>query len=434
MQKPRSFLSRSALLCTALALVGTGCRTMAPDTASPSDGTPVGQDTGTGATPPEGSGAGSGSGSGSMTDPGTAVRGDSPWQRARVGDRVTYSFSANRSTRIQRGSGARAAAPEAGDTVAVAGVVTLEVVAVESPWVWLSLSFAGDGGAPLTHPRLSRSLVLPVRSYESRPLEVPREGVESTEQPTAAGRTWEAKRYMHDQRPVDGPLQNRLYAVEPGPLYLTNGLLDASTTLSGFGASGGYQLTLMEVRRGTGDNATAAVPALTQPMGPGTWYDVKVDSEGSTSVQRTCIGAERGYVLRQQATPTRDGPACPDFAQADVMPLEEAVLSLAWEAVGQQQWPPQPEGAAPAKRETLEADEHKVAVLVLDTPDTVSGAKAVRAQAYAADPWDASLAGLAHEARFQTLADTVYRLAPRGKRTPSGESRVVDWGTWAAKP
>ncbi|MFP2930176.1 DUF6068 family protein [Pyxidicoccus sp. 3LG] len=427
MRKTASFLSRPALLCTALALVGTGCKSTGAN--RPSDETPVGEDTGTVSTPdtstPETS---TPQGSAQEPETGTPTRGNSPWQRARVGDRVTYSFSANRSPLPQRG-GAR------GETHTVAGVVTLEVVAVEEPWVWLNLSFAGDRGAQLTQPRLSRSLVLPVRAYETRPLDVQREGTESTEQPTAAGRTWEAKRYLSDQRMADGPMKTRLYAVEPGPLYLTNGLLDASTTLSGFGDSGGYQLTLTEVRRGSSDGA-GTVPALTQPMGPGTWHDVRQDSEGTASVQRTCLGAERGFVLHQVGTPASGSNPCPDFSQADVIPLEEAVLSLAWEAVGQQQWPPQPAGSAPAKKQTLEADAHKVPVLAFETPDMVGATKAVRAQVYAADPWDASLAGLAHEARFQTLADSVFKLAPRGKREPAGESRLVNWGVWVpgAKP
>lgn len=45
------------------------------------------------------------------------------------------------------------------------------------------------------------------------------------------GRTWEAMRYVSDQRPVDGPLRTRVYANEPGPLYLTHGLLDPALTV-----------------------------------------------------------------------------------------------------------------------------------------------------------------------------------------------------------
>ncbi|MBZ4422916.1 DUF6068 family protein [Myxococcus sp. RHSTA-1-4] len=406
-----SLLSRPALLCAALAL-GPGCKSVEPQVSRPSDGTTVGQDTGAVSTP-------------ESSTPETPGRGTSPWQRARVGDRVTYAFSANR-------GGGRTQQP----TVAVAGVVALEVVAVEAPWVWLSLSFTGDSGSPLPLPGLARSLVVPVRSDVTRPLDVPREGVESTEQPTAAGRTWEAKRYLNDQRMVDGPLQNRLYAVEPGPLYLTNGLLDASTTLSGFGSGGSSQLTLMEARQGSG-GGTGTVPALTLPLGPGTWYDVRTEPDGTQSVKRTCLGAERGHVLRQEGTPAQGGAPCPDFAQAEVQPLEEAVLALALDAVGMaREWPPRPAGAISPVRDSVAVGERQVPALRYDVAERVDGTPGLRAVAYAADPWDGALAGLAHETRFQMLSETLYRTTPAGRREPVDSTRLAGWGAWVpgAKP
>ncbi|MCY1017317.1 DUF6068 family protein [Pyxidicoccus sp. MSG2] len=411
-KSPAPFLSRSVLLCAALAL-GPGCKSMEPKPTPPSDGTPSpGQDTGAVSTPEA-----------VTPETPTPAQGTSPWQRARVGDRVTYAFSANRSRPGARGG---MNVPSA----AVAGVVTVEVVAVKAPWVWLGVSFTGDGGAPLPQPRLARSLVLPMRSDETRKLEPVRKGVQSTEQLTAVGRTWDAKRYLHDQRMVDGPQESRLYAIDPGPLYLTNGLLDASTTLSGFGVAGGSQLTLTEVRQGSAD-ASAPLPTLALPMGPGTWFDLHMDSGGTPSVMRTCMGAERGFVLRQQSTePASGAEACPDFSQAEPVPLEEAVLALAWEALDLQQWPPQPVGTAPAVRGTLELQGHKVPVLQFEKPEDVGGTRGARVVTYAADPWDGSLSGLALEARLQALSDTLFRAPQRGKREPVDGTRLVDWGTW----
>ncbi|MFP2912509.1 DUF6068 family protein [Pyxidicoccus sp. 3LFB2] len=414
-KSPASFLSRPALLCAALAL-GPGCKSVEPSTR-PTDGTATGQDPGSVAAPD------TNTPDGTTPPPPQAGQGESPWQRARVGDRVTYSFSGNRSR-----PGARSGTniPSA----AVAGVVTVEVVAVKAPWVWLSLSFAGDGGAPLSQPRLSRSLVVPVRTDVTRPLEAPRQGTETTEQPTAAGRTWEAKRYLDDRRPADGPLENRLYAVSPGPLYLTNGLLDASTTLSGFGMAGGTQLTLMEARQGNADSV-GQLPALALPLGPGAFYDVAVDSGGAASTQRTCLGAERGFVLHQQLVATGEGGTqCQDLSQADAQPLEEALLGLINEAMNTPQWPPQVPGAAPATRATLDLKGPRVAVLQLETKEDVGGVPGGRVQAFAADPWDAALAGLPLEPRFQPLSDTTHRAAKGGKREPVDGTRLVGWGTW----
>ncbi|WP_241758771.1 DUF6068 family protein [Pyxidicoccus parkwayensis] len=416
-KSPAPFLSRAGLLCAALALA-PGCKSVQPKPTTPTGGTPPGQDAGPSA--PE-----AGSQTLNTATSGTPAQGTSPWQRARVGDRVTYSFSANRSPSARRSA-------EGGTNVpsAVAGVVTVEVLAVKAPWVWLGISFAGDGGTPLPQPRLARSLVVPVRSDSTRTLEVPREGAQTLEQPTAAGRTWEAKRYLDDKRPVDGPLENRLYAVDPGPLYLTNGLLDASTTLSGFGAAGGSQLTLMEVHQGAAD-ATSTLPAFSLPLGPGTFYDVRMDSGGTPSVMRTCLAAERGHVLRVQSAPTEDVNApCPDFTQAEPLPLEEAVLSLALTALGDSQWPPRPAGASLPTRSMLAFDGSKVPVLQVESSEDVGGTRGVREVTYAADPWDGTLNGLAQEARFQALSDVLYRAPQRGKREPVDGTRLVQWGTW----
>ncbi|MFP2961870.1 DUF6068 family protein [Myxococcus sp. 1LA] len=400
MRKPvAASLSRSAMLCAALAL-GTSCKSVEPHTL-PSDGTTA---------PPEVSTQEQEQPPVTATDTPTR-RGNSPWLKARVGDRVAYSFSANRKAMGRQPPGS---VPEA----AVAGVVTLEVSAVELPWVWVTLYFTEDGGAPSRQPMLARPLVMPVRADESRALDVIREGKQSTEQLAAAGRQWEAKRFLNDKRSFDGPLENRLYAATPGPLYLTNGLLDASTTLSGFGMGGGSQLTLVEARQGQ-EGGTGLAPTLARPWGPGTWFDVQV-GEDTTSVMRTCQAAERGFLLRQQVTPPKTGAACPDFSQADAVPLEEAVLARIWESLDVRQWPPSPTGLAPARQETVTVGEHRVPAHRFETPQPQMNN--VQVQVYAAEPWDEALSGLAHEARFQPLLD---QLMPSG-----GGMQLLDWGVW----
>jgi hypothetical protein len=340
----------------------------------------------------------------------------SPWQRARVGDLAVYSFSAN-----------QAPGPGAPSSL-ISGRMTLEVVAVQQPWVWLKVSFADEAGKALANARLAQELILPMHMEASRPLEVPREGTESVEQPSAAGRTWEARRYIRDNRPADGPLENRLYAMRPGPLYLTNGLLDASTTLSGFGASGGSQLTLVEVRQGA-EGATAAAPTLERPLGSGAFYDIQINMPGNNGVHRACFSAERGYVLRTQGpAPAAGGPACPSFAEADVVPLEEHLLGLISEAVSSASWPPPT--AASATRGTFSVAGRSVPALTAETPESEGSVRKVRYETFAAAPWDASLAGLPLEARFRALTEGVDRLGAKGKREPEAFTKLVGWGTW----
>ncbi|MFB1482322.1 DUF6068 family protein [Corallococcus sp. RDP092CA] len=406
MRRPR--FRASFLLCSAL-LLGTGCESMKPRAVSPSDGTPA---TAPPDTAPEATVADAGA---ATAEPATTT--PSPWQRARVGDRVEYAFSAHRSR------------PGATTGVGVAGHVALEVVAVQAPWAWLTVTFTDDQGRPLPHPRLSQPRVLPMRMEDTQPWKEDHRGQRSTEQTTAAGRAWDARRFLDDRRPSDGPLQNRLYATEPGPLYLTHGLLDASTTLSGFGASGSQQLTLVSFRRGT--DGAGAVPALDRPWGPGTWYDVRQDLSGTSSVRRVCLGAERGFVLRKELTaPTGDAP-CADFQEAEARPLEEALLDAVSEAINQpQQWPPVPVGTAPSRRETFTAAQHAIPALVVESPSGEGAERRVQLTAYAADPWGAALNGLADEARFTPLADAVHRAPPRGKRVPEDGTALAGWGTW----
>jgi hypothetical protein len=357
---------------------------------------------------------------GSMTaTPSSGPTTASLWKDARVGDRVVYSFSINR----EPGRGLLHQA------TALSGRVALEVVAVQQPWVWLKLGFTDDGGKPLANPRLAQDMLLPVRMDATRPLEVPREGVASAEQPTAAGRTWEARRYTRDDRAADGPLENRLYAVNPGPLYLTNGLLSSSTTLSGFGDQGGTQLMLEEARQGA-EGGTAAVPALERPFGPGTWFDTRASMPGNNGVMRVCFSAERGHVLRAQfPSPAAGGEPCPSFTESDVVPLEESLLLLLSEAVGMTGWPPPTTGAT--VRGSITVGGRTVPAVTLETPESEGTTRKVRYETYASNPWDASLSGLPPEARFRPLAEGVDLVDAKGKRTPEATTQLIGWGVWA---
>ncbi|QRN96306.1 hypothetical protein JRI60_46060 [Archangium violaceum] len=337
------------------------------------------------------------------------------WRNARVGDRVTYTFSAN------QGAG------QHGGARALSGQATLEVVAVQQPWVWVRLAFEDAAGKPLAQAKLAQELIIPVRADTTRPLDVPHRGEATAEKPSTAGLTWEAVRYVEDSRPVDGPLQTRVYANEPGPLYLTHGLLEASTELAGFRTPGGFQLKLREFREGEA-GAKATPPSLERPLGPGAYYDRRVEVGPSPSVQRVCFGAERGFILRTEGPVDTSTAPCSDFSQADPQPLEEALLGLPWDALTSE-WPPASAAAAAPGKFTVEGRD--VPALTAQNTENVEGVQRVFSETYAADPWAPALAGLPHEARFQPLSSGTERVAAGGKREPEGGTRLVRWGTWA---
>ncbi len=339
------------------------------------------------------------------------------WKRARVGDRVTYSFSATQGPEPTGGGAART----------LGGQLTLEVVAVQQPWVWVRLAFTDEAGKPLAHARLARDLLLPVRADTTRPLDVPYVGEPTAESLARAGRTWEAMRYISDQRPADGPLRARAYANEPGPLYLTRGLLEASTELAGFRTPGGFKLTLRELREGS-DGADAPVPALERPLGPGAYYDLRVDVSPTHGVQRVCFAAERGYILRTEGPVDTDAAPCSDFSQVEPEPLEELVMNLPWDALSSGDWPP-----ASGTPGTFTAQERNVPAVIVQSTEDVEGTQRVFSQTYAADPWAPGLAGLPYEARFHPLASSTERVAAGGKREPEGGTRLVQWGSWLGR-
>jgi hypothetical protein len=306
--------------------------------------------------------------------------------------------------------------------------VAVEVVAVQQPWVWLRVSFTDEAGKPLAQTRLAKDLLVPVRADTTRTLEVPPQGQATAENASAAGRTWEALRYVSDQRPVDGPLRTHVYAVQPGPLYLTRGLLEANTTLSGFRTPGNYQLRVLEVREGSA-GATATPPTLERPLGPGAYYDRRVEVGPSPTVQRVCFGAERGFLLRAEAPVDANALPCSDFSQAEPQPLEEALLNLPVDVLSSGEWPPA--GAATtATRGTFTVEGRDVPALTVQRTTNEEGTQRVSSETYAADPWAPTLSGLPYEARFQTLTEGTERLGAGGKRESEGSTRLVRWGTW----
>ncbi|WP_304504111.1 DUF6068 family protein [Corallococcus sp. EGB] len=339
------------------------------------------------------------------------------WARARVGDGVHYAFSATQGPEPRAGGAART----------LQGQLTLEVVAVEQPWVWVRVAFSDERGGPLAQARLARELLIPVRSDTTRPLDVPYGGKATAEVASKAGRSWEAVRYVADQRSFDGPLRTRVYANTPGPLYLTRGLIEAATESAGFRVPGGVQLTLLEVREGAAE-ASAPAPALERPLGPGAYYERNVDVDPEHGVRRVCFTAERGYLLRAEAPVESNTVPCSDFSQAEPEPLEELLLGMPWEVLAAGDWPPA--AAASGTKGTFSAEGHEVPALTELSQENVEGTERVFTQTYAADPWAPGLAGLPYEARFQPLANSTERVVTGGKRESEGGTRIVRWGSW----
>ncbi|WP_375770311.1 DUF6068 family protein [Archangium gephyra] len=349
-------------------------------------------------------------------NPSPVRTGNDAWQRARVGDRVAYAFAAN-----------QGASPQGSPPRALTGQVVLEVVGVQQPWVWLRVSFLDEAGKPLTHPRLAQDQLIPVRADTTRTLDVPLQGQATAERASAVGREWDAMRYVSDQRPVDGPLRTSIYAVQPGPLYLTRGLLQTNLTLAGFHTPGSYTLTVREVREGS-TGSTAATPMLERPLGPGAYYDRRVEVGPSPSVQRVCFAAERGFLLRTEGPVDANSPPCSDFSQAEPQPLEDVLLNLPYEALASGEWPPA--AVASATRGTFTVEGRDVPALSVQRTADEENAQRIYSETYAADPWAPVLSGLPYEARFLSLSESTERVGAGGKREPEGSMRLVRWGIW----
>jgi hypothetical protein len=338
------------------------------------------------------------------------------WKRARVGDQVIYDVRAVHGPDHRTGAERK-----------LQGRLTLEVVSVQQPWVWVRLGFTDEAGGALPQARLPRELVVPVRADATRPLDVPRGGEATAEKTSLAGREWEAIRYTSDQRPVDGPLRTRVYANTPGPLYLTHGLMQATTQLAGFRTPGGHELKLREVREGSAD-ASAPAPSMERPLGPGTYYERDINVQPNPGVQRVCFGAEQGYLLRTEApVGVTDEAPCSDFSQAEPEALEEALMSMVSEAVATD-WPPA--SIAARTRGTFRADDRDVPALVEQSREDTEGVQREFSETYAADPWAPGLRGLSVEARFMPLASATSRVAAGGKLEPESGTRLVRWGFW----
>ncbi|MBN8471573.1 hypothetical protein JYJ95_34125 [Corallococcus exiguus] len=359
------------------------------------------------------------SASDTRADNAASVQAAEAWARARVGDRVTYSFSATRGPEPRGGGTART----------VQGQLTLEVVAVQQPWVWVRAAYSDEGGKPLPQAKLAKDLLIPVRADMTRALDVPHGGTATAEVASSAGRNWEAVRYVTDQRSFDGPLRTRVYANAPGPLYLARGLIEGSTESAGFRVPGGYQLKLKEVREGSAD-ASAPVPAMERPLGPGAYYERYVDVGPGPGVQRVCFTAERGYLLRTEGPVEANAAPCSDFSQAEPEPLEELLMGIPSEVVFTEDWPPA--AAANGTRGTFRAEGHDVPALIKQSHEDVEGTQRAFSETYAADPWAPGLAGMPYEARFQPLANTTERVVLGGKNEPEGGTKIVRWGSWLA--
>ncbi|WP_095958418.1 DUF6068 family protein [Corallococcus macrosporus] len=339
------------------------------------------------------------------------------WKRARVGDRVTYVFSATQGPTPGEADAART----------LVGRLSLEVVSVQQPWVYVRVSFIDAAGKPLTQTRLSQELVVPVRSDVTRPVDVPRPGQMTTERPSFSGRNWEATRYVSDQRPVDGPLRTRVYANDSALLYLTRGLLEASTESAGFRTPGRLTLSLHEFQAGSAE-ASAAAPSLERPLGPGAFYDRRVDMPPTQEVLRVCFTAERGFVLRSEGPVAPGSDPCSDFSQAEPEALEELVMNLPWEALVSGEWPP---GAArEGAQGTFTVGERNVPTRTEQRTEDVEGTRHIFSETYASDPWAPGLAGAPYEARFQSLDSLTERIGEGGERESAGGSRLVQWGPW----
>ncbi|MFP2895124.1 DUF6068 family protein [Corallococcus sp. 4LFB] len=364
----------------------------------------------------------------------------SPWKYARVGDRVEYAFGSSffnpyipldMKDFLQRGF------PEEprGRSNRVEGRMALEVVAVRPPWAWLAITFTDDQGRPHPHRALAQAHVLPMRMEESRPRPPfqPMDGTVTEERYAAGGQTWGARRIVQDSRVSDGSLEVRVHATAPGPLYLTQGLLEASSSSAGMGESVSYHLQLQSFRQGTLESGE--VPTLKHPLGPGTWYDVvKTDDGQPPKLHRYCMSAERGQLLTTTWTGTPGtAPPCGDFQGASSFSLGEALLGvIAQAALVFPGWPPVPGKVTSTHRETVTLGSHVIPAIVCtqsfgqqDPSDAIS--QKVR---YPEDPWGAGLDGLSSWVRFNALAESPYFGPTEDSRQLEYSTALGDWGIW----
>ena len=379
----------SALLGAAL-LLATGCVGTAPSTVPSTPSSPP--------SPP----------------PPAVSSADTSWQHARVGDGVTYVFSVQQTRR--------------GDTTprSARGQVTLDVVAVRQPWIWVRVAFLDEAGQPLALGRLDQDQVLLMSTGTTRPFVVSSRGEATSESVPLVGRTWQARRYTRNARHTEGPVITRVYATEPGPLYLTHGLLGASIDTVSHLSSGLNQLTLHALREGDA-RTTAAPPAMERPLGPGTYYDRRLEQTPTPALQRVCLAAERGFLLRTEGPLDTQAAPCADFSRAQPRPLEDELMSWVSASLEPRSVLAARASATPS---TFTVEDQEVPALLLQDTSKSGDLKYITTETHAVDPWAPGLAGLAFEARFSPLAVGIERVESDDSHVDEGGSRLVRWGTW----
>lgn len=351
----------------------------------------------------------------------TSGQAPTSWQGARVGDRVEYAFHADR-VGSRRG------------TSASAGQLFVEVIAVRSPWVWLFIRVTRNDRQPHPHPFLSHGFVLPMRMGQApeNPPDPIEDGSTSTTRQWAfaAGQHWSARRIARDDSPGDGPTQHRLYATTPGPLYLTNGLLEVSFSSMGYSMSAGHQLALVSFQRGSG-TVQGTPPVMGNPWGPGTWYETLERASWGDVRKRVCLGAEQGYLLRKVWEKPQDEVRCDDFQGAEVVALEDALISLVNKSVYIPTWPPRDYGAPLPRKVRVQLGQASVVAYFDEArADHWEDSPWLRSRSYPIDLWSPVLQGLPMEVRFDRLSEGVYRQSEGGAREYRSDSRLIRWGTW----
>lgn len=341
------------------------------------------------------------------------------WQTARVGDRVEYAFYADLSG-SRRGSSSSA------------GQLFVEVVAVRAPWVWLSIRVTKNDGQPHPHPMMSHDYVLPMRMGKVT-TNVPRGlrgGTTTRVWAFAVGRHWDARRTHLDHSLGDGPVQHMTYAVDPGPLYLTRGLLEARSAAMGYSMFDMHWLTLVSFQRGSG-TSQGTVPAMDRPWGPGTWYELSSSASGSSSMERVCMDARQGYLLRKVSNAPKAGTRCEDFRNAEVVSLEDALIDFVKGSVYLPTWPPRDYGAPLPRQVRSQLGQQSLLAYFEETPaESGVGGLQVRFKSHASDVWSPVLRGLPMEARFERLAEGKFWLPLGGPRRFIEYRRLTEWGTW----
>ncbi|MBZ4332505.1 DUF6068 family protein [Corallococcus sp. AS-1-12] len=365
----------------------------------------------------------------------------SPWKYARVGDRVEYTFNGTLFDPyvpfdMKAFFEGKIREEPPGRTNTVEGRMAVEVVAVRPPWAWLAITFTDDRGRPHPHRALTKAHVLPMRMEASQPRPpIQLRGDDVTEERfSAAGRTWDAWRSVHDTRVSDGSRDVLVYASVPGPLYLTQGLLEASSAPAGMGVTVSTQLKLHSFRQGTLEPGD--VPTLEHPLGPGTWYDMvtEADSE-SPKLHRACMSAEAGQVLTTTWTGAPGAaPPCGDFQGAVSASLGMGLFGFITQAATVfPWWPPVLGELKPVRQETVTRGSHTVPTTVCTQQwarqDALGGSTAQEVR-YAVDPWGRELDGLSSLIRFAPLYDGTFHVPAQGPRKREYSTALEDWGVW----